>query len=129
MTKEEQLKAFILTKYKSLREFTQEFDIPYSTMSTILKRGIDNSNVTNIIKICQALNISADELAEGKIVPVVINESNTTCIENIISYAKQRLLNSKNLTINDKKVTDDVTKRIVTALDVILEIEKRNCKG
>lgn len=129
MTKEEQLKAFILTKYKSLREFTQENNIPYSTMTTILKRGIDNSNVTNIIKICQALQISADELAEGKIVPNVVNEANTTSVENIIAYAKQRLSNCKNLTINNKKATDDVIERIVNALDIVLEIEKRNCKG
>ena len=37
---EDLLKDLILEKYKSIREFTQEIDMPYSTVDTILKRGI-----------------------------------------------------------------------------------------
>ena len=70
MTKEEMLKQYILTKYKSLREFTQKIDMPYSTMTTILRNGINNANVQNIIKICNELEISVDDLEEGRIVPV-----------------------------------------------------------
>lgn len=129
MTIEEKLKAYILAKYRSIREFTLAIDLPYSTMATIFKRGVSNASIQNIIKICQALHISADELAEGKIVPTVVNESKSTSVESIIAYAEQRLLNCKNLTINNNPMPEDAVKRIINALDVVLEIEKRNCKG
>lgn len=65
MTTEEKLKNYILSKHRSIREFTQSIGMPYSTMTTILKKGVNNANVLTIIKICQALNISTDDLADG----------------------------------------------------------------
>lgn len=70
MTIEEKMKKYILTKHKSIREFVKCADLPYSTVDGILKRGIANSSIGNVLKICKALQISADELANGKIVPV-----------------------------------------------------------
>lgn len=66
-TIEEQLKEMILSKYKSVREFSLLIDMPYSTLDSIFKRGIGNASVSNIIRICKALNISADGLSQGKI--------------------------------------------------------------
>ena len=67
MTIEEELKAYILSRYNSVREFTIQADIPYTTLDSIFKRGIGNSSVNNVIKICKALKISADALADGNI--------------------------------------------------------------
>lgn len=58
---EEQIKDLIIEKYGSVRQFAIKIDVPYTTIDTILRRGIDNSNVTNVIKICKALNISVDK--------------------------------------------------------------------
>ena len=126
MTKEEKLKQYILTRYKSIREFTQEIDLPYSTISTILKRGIDNSSVTNIIRICQALGISTDELAEGRIVPSATIVSKPIKIEDIIANTKQQIINSNNLTINNQLLNDSEVKSILNSLDLLLEIQKRS---
>lgn len=71
MTIEDQLKNLILTRYRSIREFTIAVDMPYTTIDSIFRRGVGNSSVTNVIKICKALGISADELADGKLVPVI----------------------------------------------------------
>jgi len=62
-----ELKNLILDRYKSLREFAIKIDMPYSTIDTILKRGVDKANVYNIIKICKELNIDAEALGEGRI--------------------------------------------------------------
>ena len=70
---EESLKELILNKYKSLREFTLKIEMPYSTLDTILKRGVDKANILNILKICDELNISADKLANGYLVSKTIN--------------------------------------------------------
>ena len=122
MTTEEKLKGFILTKYHSIREFTQSIDMPYSTMTTILKRGIDNSNVQNIIKICQALEISADDLADGHIVPIEKPSNDLTKIEDIIAETTQKLLNSDQLTIDGKPASVEDIYFIISTLDTALEI-------
>lgn len=67
MTREELLKECILTKYRSVREFCMQIDVPYSTVDSIFKRGIMVSSVSLIIKICDRLNIDVDELINGRI--------------------------------------------------------------
>ena len=69
MNIEDRLKSLILERYGSVREFTMSINMPYSTFDTILKRGIQNATVSNIIKICEALNISADSLLTRTISP------------------------------------------------------------
>lgn len=65
---EEKLKKIILNKYNSIKSFSEKIDVPYTTIDTILKRGIKKANINNIIKICNELNISVDELEKGNIV-------------------------------------------------------------
>lgn len=125
MTTEEKLKEFILSKYKSVLEFTQSINMPYGTIASIFRRGIGNSSVTNIIKICQALGISADELAEGNIVSVSKIIETPQKVEDIISNAKQELINGTHLTLNDEELTETDVANMVLSLDMIIEIEKQ----
>lgn len=67
MSVELELKDLILSKYKSLREFAIKIDMPYSTIDTILKRGVDKANIINIIRICKELEIDTEALGEGRI--------------------------------------------------------------
>ena len=46
---EEQLKQLILSNYKSVRAFTMETAIPYSTVDNIFKRGIGGTAVTTVV--------------------------------------------------------------------------------
>lgn len=62
---EEKIKNLIIEKYGSVRQFALKIDIPYTTIDSILKRGIDNSNVSNVLKMCKALGISADKSIES----------------------------------------------------------------
>lgn len=68
MTIEETLKQMVLDRYGSVREFSIKNNIPYSTITSIFKRGISNAGINTIIKVCDALSISTDELALGRIV-------------------------------------------------------------
>lgn len=67
MSVEEQLKELILNNYKSIRAFTKEIDIPYSTIDTMLKRGIGGTSITTVLKVCNALKIDADALIDNKL--------------------------------------------------------------
>ena len=125
MTTEDRLRNYILSKYRSLREFSQKIDMPYSTINTIMKRGIDNSSVNNIIRICQALNISTDDLVNGKIVPVMEDHSTTISIEDIIEEAKLKLLNADHLTIGDRSADEADITAIINQLEIAIEIQKK----
>ena len=67
MTIEEQLKTRILDRYKSVRAFTQEIDIPYSTVDTLFKRGIYGTGVSTILKIFQALDLDVESISTGEL--------------------------------------------------------------
>lgn len=125
MTTEDRLRNYILSKYRSLREFSQIIDMPYSTINTIMKRGIDNSSVNNIIRICQALNISTDDLVNGKIVPVMEDNNATIRIEDIIEETKLKLLNADHLTIGDRSADDADITAILNQLEIVIEMQKK----
>lgn len=125
MTTEDRLRKYILSKYKSLWEFSQKIDMPYSTINTIMKRGIDNSSVNNIIRICQALNISTDDLVNGKIVPVMEDNNATIRIEDIIEETKLKLLNADHLTIGDRSADDADITAILNQLEIVIEMQKK----
>ena len=67
---EEKLKNYIKLKYGNIANFCKEVGMANSTFATIMTNGIQCANVKNILKICEALNISADGLAKGNIVPL-----------------------------------------------------------
>lgn len=132
MTTEEKLRVYILSRYNSLREFTIDADLKYSTVDSILRRGIGNSSVGNVIKICKTLNISADALADGEIVPTINYQSEVNNgrlerleINEVISQTANRLLLSDNVTLDGKPINKEVIESIVEAMDVGVEIVKR----
>jgi len=61
-TREQKLRNLILDKYVSLRQFAIEADIPYSSLTTGLTRGISGMQFDTVIKICRVLGIEAMEL-------------------------------------------------------------------
>ena len=65
---ENKIKEIIIKQYGSVKSFAKIINIPYTTLDTILKRGLLNSNVLNVIKICKELNIDINELINNKIV-------------------------------------------------------------
>lgn len=62
---EARIKEMIIDKYGSLKKFCEIIDMPWTTLDSILKRGISNSNITNVIKITKELKIDTESLASG----------------------------------------------------------------
>ena len=54
--------------YGSLSEFCKKIDLPWTTLDSILKRGVDKANIRNILKITSELRIDVECLANGEIV-------------------------------------------------------------
>lgn len=132
MTIEEKLRELILSRYNSIREFGIYIDVPHTTITSILKRGIGNSSVTNIIKICKALGISVDELANGNIVPIRSYQKPTERIfevNEILEDVKDQLSYLDGLTFDGKPVNKDSIDSIVDAMDIGVEMAKRKMKN
>lgn len=125
MTTEDKLKQLILDNYRSVREFTQKYDIPYSTMATIFQKGIKKTSITTMIKVCQALGISTDELIDGRIT-FVDEKPEPTKVEDIIVQTKHLLLNTEHLTLDGKPFDEAAIQRLSNYLDAIVDAEKRN---
>lgn len=129
MTIEEKLKDFILVRYHSIREFTIAIDIPYTTLDSIFRRGIGNSGVNNVIKICKALGISTDALADGEIIPITqIVESNKTDVLEILDDVKDKLTDSNNLTLDGVPINQAGIDSIIDTLEVGIEIAKKKAQ-
>lgn len=65
---EMELKEIIINRYGSLKKFCEIIDMPWTTLDSILKRGVANSNITNVMKITKELKIDTESLASGIIV-------------------------------------------------------------
>lgn len=57
MNKSDKLKSIILSKYKSLREFSSAVGIPNTTLVSALDRGIEGMAIEKVIQICDFLHI------------------------------------------------------------------------
>ncbi len=62
MSREEKLRNLILDRYTSLRKFSMEADIPYSSLMTLLSRGIGGASFDTVIHICRVLEIDPQEI-------------------------------------------------------------------
>ena len=62
MDKTEYLKQLINDTGLKMKAFAEKADIPYTTLRSMLERGIENASVNNVLKICKTLNISIETL-------------------------------------------------------------------
>lgn len=111
MSIEEEIKRIVITKYGSIRQFANDIEIPYTTIQSIFNRGINNAGMQNVIKICQALGIDTDALAEGKIEERKTHDNLVTVSE------KEHIKKYRSLSEHGKKMAD-------TFLDMQYEYEK-----
>lgn len=63
------LRELIINKYGSLKKFCEKINMPWTTLDSILKRGVANSNILNVMKIANELNVDTESLASGQIIP------------------------------------------------------------
>lgn len=120
MTIENQLRELILLKYGSLREFTFNIGLPYSTLSTILKNGIMTANISNVVKICNALSIKIDELVEGRLVENTPGEK-LLDVEKIFNQTKINI-QYPNVKINGQKLDKNTQKMLIFSIDLIYQL-------
>lgn len=56
------IEKLIERNWESKKAFAKSIDIPYTTLSSMLRRGIGNASVNNVIKVCKGLGITTEDL-------------------------------------------------------------------
>lgn len=128
MTIEDKLRDLIISKYGSISNFSREIGMANSTLATIMKNGVKKANVTNIIKICKSLEISTDELAKNRIVPVSNDSKNEFKIReltDIFELYKLNFRNYKRYTVYGYELNRDDADLFLDAMELALEFIKR----
>lgn len=62
MTREERLRSLILDRYASVRQFSLRAGVPYSTVMTLLVRGIGGASFDTVMQLCRELSLNPFEL-------------------------------------------------------------------
>lgn len=84
MDKETELiKNLILVKYKSIRKFSEAINVPHTTIHTALNKGIGGTAVETVIKMCNGLGITIDDLIKERFDNILTPE-----LQELISNAK-----------------------------------------
>ncbi len=129
MNVEKELKRLIIERYGSLLAFSRACDVPNSTINSFLTRGIGTATLSNIFKVCDTLNISADELSRGRIVSTFsIKNNQPTDIVDILANAKIQLLNHEALMVNGKPADEEAIQSILSAMEVGIALANKNNK-
>jgi hypothetical protein len=128
------LKNYIIERYGSVRAFAIQHRIAYTTVASVLKRGIDNSSVTTIVRICDALNLSSDHLIEGRMLFksdlgafIEIKEPKID-LNDLLSQCKWTLKNNT-VELDGHILTEQEINTISTAIDISLEMIKQNARS
>jgi len=132
MTIEERLRGLILSRFPTVKDFAAEAGINYSTMLTVFKRGLDNTGISNIQKICQTLGITMEGLCNDRIEFCKPQPANVTDFR---SHQNRLLLclMEQTVTIDDVPLTQDeallVDDFLTAAADTIRRRREREARS
>ena len=107
------ISELIDNNHNSKKEFSKKIGMKYTTLMSILSRGVSNASIDNIIQICRGLNITVDGLQEM---------ANLGFDKTILSDEEKRLIEKY------RKLTDEQKVKLEGVLDSY-EIDNENKKG
>ena len=101
MTKETYLKEMMVLQSGSVKAFSVSAKIPYTTIRSILERGIGNASITSIIAICEALGITTEQLItfdENELnILSIYNKLEINYKKDVYTYAENKLDEQKGI--------------------------------
>lgn len=101
----EAIKEKIELNYKSIREFAQVVDVPYTTILTALSKGFGGTAVEKVIKICSVLDINLSDYSSE------LGESNKT--SDITTAEMEHIKKYRSLDCYGKDMVDTVLNKEV----------------
>lgn len=114
----------------SVKSFAVKAGVPYSTLRSMLERGIGGASIDNVMKICHALNLTVDEfdamsrytgspnhssnMVNEDSAPFYINEDARALSQEIFNNPDLKILfdASRKLTTDDIKAVVEIVNRL-----------------
>ena len=93
---ESMLKSAMEAQYGNGKAFSEALEMPYSTIRSILERGIVNAKLDNIITICQKLGITTEELINIE-KGIMTLDKDRTYIDNTLDIMQELAVENKKL--------------------------------
>ncbi|WEG13961.1 helix-turn-helix transcriptional regulator [Pullulanibacillus sp. KACC 23026] len=56
------IRNLINDNFPTMKAFADHIEMPYTTLRSMLERGIGNASVDNVLKVCKGLGITTDQL-------------------------------------------------------------------
>lgn len=124
MTIEEQFKGLILDKFKSVRAFTRYIEVPYSTIDSMLKKGVSGTGIGTMIKVCNALDVDIESIETGVLTPKKSSRRSAEHPEDEKADSVYKALVNSLLSIGAIGINEDVTEKQAEVLISVAGIIK-----
>ena len=98
MNIEDNLKEIIEVKFGNVKTFAEKIDLPYTTVRSILQRGVMNAKVENVIKIADGLNMRAEDLMSldnTQSISTIYNQLDQKRQAKVYNFAERQLREQK----------------------------------
>ncbi len=118
MTVEKGIKKIIENKFGNVKYFSEEIDLPYTTVRSILERGVLNAKVENVIKIAEGLDMDPKEFLKLDRENIMVADENQTMIDNLLDIMKDLNINRK------EKVYNFANKQLKEQQNNIVELKQ-----
>ena len=128
---EEELQRLMENKSGSVRAFAIDNEIPYTTLKSMLSRGVMATNVSNVITICKALGIRPESLGEDNLEfssPTIIHGNNhgiasmSGNIEGNVTFSNTQ---SKDSICREQEVADNSTEDLDIQKAILVFLERQ----
>lgn len=127
MNSEENLKNYICSRYKSVRQFAVQNDLKYSTVVAMLSRGLLNSNIETVFEVCKALDISVEPLVKTGTIMELHNAKRIEFNRRIeaLSIFTEIAGGEGNLTIDEVSLTPEELRILLHGMDCVIELIRK----
>lgn len=108
MNVEDILKETIEVKFGNVKTFAEKINLPYTTVRSILQRGVMNAKVENVIKIADGLNMKAEDLMNldnNQSISTIYNQLAPPRQEKVYVFAKNQLEEQNKESRQDENIT------------------------
>ena len=79
---EKDLANYIVSRFGTVKDFSIRANLPYTTVYSMLSRGLGKAQFKNVSQLCTALGINKDALMDdGKIIPATVDGGQTINVE------------------------------------------------
>lgn len=132
MELENTLKIIMIKEFGTVQKFADSAGIKYTTLLSILKRGVGTAGLDNVIKMCKTLGISVDELARGRIVATERHDTEKKDVAEMLREIVYLIETDKEVLFESLPMTEyeaDTARKTIAYMIELMRIDRNRRKN